>query len=218
MKDGKLIVIEGLDGCGKSTQLELLKEKYTNAEFISFPHYDSPSGEIIKQYLAGEFTEEKGETGCFTASGFYAIDRYISYRTGWKESYLSGTPIITARYTTSNIIYQMTKLDKSKWDSYIEWLYDFEYNKFALPKPSKVIFLDMPIEISQKMLSSRYDGDESKKDIHEKNIAFLISCRNAALYAAEKCGWTILPCSKDGKPLPIEEIQKSLRDIIDEIM
>lgn len=215
MMNGKLIVIEGLDGCGKSTQLDLLKKKYTQFRFISFPNYQSASGEIIKDYLGGKFPEENNETGCYTASSFYAVDRYISYKTDWQEDYLGGRTIIAARYTSSNAIYQMAKLEKDKWDGFIDWLEDYEFSKFSIPEPDAVIFLDMPIEISQKLLSARYNGDESKKDIHEKNVAFLKNCRNAALYAAERKGWTIVPCSDGEKPLQIEAINNKLSEIID---
>ena len=108
---GKLFVIEGLDGCGKSTQLEMLKSKTDdNTRFISFPNYDSASGEIIKDYLSGRFAEENGKAGAYTASSFYAVDRYISYKTDWEKDYQGGKTIIAARYTSSNAIYQMTKL------------------------------------------------------------------------------------------------------------
>lgn len=71
-----------------------------------------------------------------------------------------------------------------------------------------MIYLDMPVDISQKLMSGRYDGDENKKDIHEKNIAFLENCRNAAMYATKKCGWRIVKCSEDGKPLSVKEIHR----------
>ncbi|MCH5324333.1 MAG: deoxynucleoside kinase [Eubacterium sp.] len=215
--DGQLIVIEGLDGCGKSTQLERLKNKYGDkARFISFPNYDSASGEIIKQYLTDGFHEENSMTGCYTAAGFYAIDRYISYKTDWEKDYKDGRLIVAARYTSSNAIYQMAKLPKEQWDGFLDWLTDHEFVKFAIPKPALTVFLDMPTEISQQLLSGRYDGDEQKKDIHEKNVAFLQSCRSAAMYAAEKQGWVILPCSADGKPLSVEEVGEKLEKIIEE--
>ena len=195
-KRGKLFVIEGLDGCGKSTQLEMLKEKAADdIRFISFPNYDSASGEIIKDYLSGKFCEENGRTGAYTAGSFYAIDRYISY-------------------TSSNAIYQMAKLEKSHWDEYLSWLEDYEYDKFAIPRPEKIIFLDMPIEVSQKLLSARYGGDEAKKDIHERNISFLKACREAALYTAKRKGWYILPCSDGEKPYSPEKINKELSELI----
>lgn len=216
--NGKLIVIEGLDGCGKSTQLELLQEKLKGkAEFISFPNYESASGSIVKDYLSGKFIEDDPMTGCFTASSFYAVDRYTSYKNFWEENYKKGTNIIAARYTTSNAIYQMAKLEKEKWDGYLSWLWDFEYNKFSMPKPDKVIFLDMPIEISQKLLSKRYDGDESKKDIHEKNIDFLRRCRKAALYTAESDNWQIVSCANGENIRTINEINNELYEIINSV-
>ena len=158
-----LIVIDGLDGCGKSTQLDLLKEKITGAHFITFPYYNTNSGKIVTDYLNGVFNENNPKISAYSASAMYAVDRYTSYKTHWEELYKSGSPVISARYVTSNAIYQMTKLDKSEWDKYLDWLYDFEYGKLGIPKPDKTIFLDMPIEISQKLLSERYDGDENKK-------------------------------------------------------
>ena len=212
---GKLFVIEGLDGCGKSTQLEMLKSKTgDNTRFISFPNYDSASGEIIKDYLSGRFAEENGKAGAYTASSFYAVDRYISYKTDWEKDYQAGKTIIAARYTSSNAIYQMTKLDRAQWDEYLSWLEDYEYDKFGIPRPDKVVFLDMPIEVSQKLLSSRYGGNEEKKDIHERNVDFLKACREAALYTAKKKGWFILPCSDGENPFTPERINEQLSAMI----
>lgn len=212
---GKLFVIEGLDGCGKSTQLEMLKSKTDdNTRFISFPNYDSASGQIIKDYLSGRFAEENGKAGAYTASSFYAVDRYISYKTDWEKDYQAGKTIIAARYTSSNAIYQMTKLDRAQWDEYLSWLEDYEYDKFGIPRPEKVVFLDMPIEVSQKLLSSRYGGNEEKKDIHERNVDFLKACREAALYTAKKKGWFILPCSDGENPFTPERINEQLSAMI----
>ena len=205
-----LIVIDGLDGCGKSTQFELLKEKFTDAHFITFPYYNTNSGKIVSDYLGGRFPEKNPSVSAYSASAIYAVDRYTSYKTHWQELYNSGSPVISARYTTSNAIYQMTKLDKKDWDGYLDWLYDFEYEKLGLPRPDKTVFLDMPVEISQKLLSARYEGDESKKDIHEQNVEFLKSCREAALYVAERDGWTIIPCSRGDEPRTVEEINADL--------
>lgn len=216
---GKLIVIEGLDGSGKSTQLDLLQEKFgAKARFISFPNYDSPSGSIVKDYLSGKFPEEDMMIGCFTASSIYAVDRYTSYKEFWEKDFKEGKNIIAARYTTSNAIYQMAKLGKDKWDEYLEWLWDFEYNKCSIPKPDKVIFLDMPIEISQKLLSKRYDGDESKKDIHEKNVDFLRRCRETALYTAQNDNWQIVSCADGDNIRSIEEINDEISGIIESVI
>ena len=212
----KLIVIEGLDGCGKTTQLEMLKEKFPKANFITFPYYNTDSGRIVTDYLSGKFGEENPSVSAYSASAIYAVDRYTSYKTHWGALYESGSPVISARYTSSNAIYQMTKLSKDKWEGYLDWLFDFEYNKLGMPKPDRTIFLDMPIEVSQKLLSKRYGGDESKKDIHERDTAFLSACRSAALYTAEKCGWSIVKCSKNCEPRTIEEINEELFALVKE--
>ncbi len=216
---GKLIVIEGLDGSGKTTQLELiykyLEQKGTSLRKIKLPDYEDPSSTLVRMYLAGDFGTEPQDVNAYTASAFYAVDRAANYIRKWKNDYLDGTFILADRYTTSNAYHQMQKLSSSEWDSYLCWLEDFEYGKIAIPKPDLVLYLDMPIEISQKLMSKRYSGDESKKDIHEANVAYLKSCRTAALYAAEKLGWTVIQCSENGEALSIEEIAETVRDIIE---
>lgn len=212
----KLIVIEGLDGCGKTTQLEILKEKFPEANFITFPYYNTDSGRIVSDYLSGKFHEENPTVSAYSASAIYAVDRYTSYKTHWERLYNSENLLISARYVTSNAIYQMTKLEKSEWDGFLGWLFDFEYEKLGLPKPDRTIFLDMPIEVSQKLMTQRYNGDEGKKDIHERDTAFLSACREAALYTAKKCGWDMVACSQNGEPRGIEDINKDLCRIIKE--
>ncbi len=216
--NGKIIVIEGLDGSGKSTQFEILKNKFIDCRFITFPNYNSSSGEIITEYLKGKFPEENHVKSAYSASTFYAVDRYISYKTDWGNDYISGKNIISARYTTSNAIYQMTKLDKSLWNEYCSWLYDLEYQKMGIPSPDAVIFLDVPVEMSQKLLSIRYGNDESKKDIHESNINYLKACRDSALYASnhdnKSTKWYIINCCKNNNLRSIEEINLDISNII----
>ena len=211
---GKLMVIDGLDGCGKSTQLELLdaalRQRGTRYRQISFPDYEQASSALVKMYLGGELGGSPAAVNAYAASSFYAVDRYASYKCFWQNDYEAGIPIVAARYTTSNAIHQMTKCPESEWDSFLSWLEDYEYHKLGLPRPDQVVFLDMPLEVSQKLLEKRYDGDVTKKDIHERDTAYLQSCRRAALYAAEKLGWTVLSCSRDGQPLPPTEIHQQL--------
>ncbi len=218
---GKLIVIEGLDGSGKSTQLELLNKKLTDmgidCKAVSFPDYDNPSSTLVKMYLKGDFGKKPGDVNAYAASVFYTVDRYASYKANWGEYYNNGGTIVSGRYTTSNAIHQASKLDSSKWEDFLSWLYDFEYNKIGIPKPDKVIFLDMPVEVSQKLLSKRYEGDNSKKDIHESDTDYLDNCRKAALFTAEFSGWETIPCSKDGEPRTIEEISEDVLKSVLEI-
>lgn len=215
---GKVVVIEGLDGSGKSTQFEivdkLLSDKNIPHRAISFPDYDNPSSALVKMYLGGKFSKNATDVNAYAASSFYAVDRYASFKLYWEEAYKSGDLILASRYVTSNAIYQMVKCEKSEWDNYIDWLFEYEYNKLGLPKPDSVIFLDMPISVSQKLLSNRYDGDEDKKDIHEINVGFLNKCREAALYTAEKYNWNIIKCSDGKNPLPLEIITDEIMKII----
>ncbi len=215
----KLIIIEGLDGSGKSTQTELL-EKYLDSvgkeyKKIKLPDYESPSSTLVNMYLAGEFGKSADDVNPYAAGAFYAVDRFASYKLKWKDAYEKGTLILADRYATSNSIYQMEKLDKGEWDAYLEWSADFEYNKIGIPSPDAVIYLDMPIEISQKLMSRRYEGDEDKKDVHEANVEFLKRCRESALYAAKKQGWYVIECSDGTSPLPIEAIHKRIVEVIE---
>lgn len=207
---GKLIVIEGLDGSGKSTQLELLPQNLLKYGFesktVSFPDYESNSSALVKMYLGGEFGKKPGDVNAYAASLFYAVDRFASYKTTWGEYYNKNGIIVSGRYTTSNAVHQTSKMDESEWSGFLDWLYDLEYNKVGIPKPDKVIFLDMPIDVSQKLLSGRYKGDEGKKDIHESDTEYLEKCRKAAMFTAKYSGWTIIPCAKDGEPRSIEDI------------
>ena len=219
---GKLIVIDGLDGSGKSTQLNLLdaylKENGRTYRQISFPDYDLPSSALVKMYLAGEFGEAADSVNAYAASSFYAVDRYASYKKFWENDYKNGTPIVAARYATSNAIHQMAKLPKSEWDAYLDWLEYYEYVQLGLPRPDTVVFLDMPLHIAQMLMSGRYHGDESQKDIHERDITYLKQCRESALYAARKCGWTVITCGEGDAPLAPEKITAKLITLYEEMV
>ncbi len=209
-----LIVIEGLDGSGKSTQIELLKQRFTedgvSVRQIKLPDYEDKSSTLVKMYLGGEFGKNPDDVNIYAASSFYAVDRFASYKRHWQEDYLSGTVILADRYTTSNAVHQSVKLPAQQWNTYLDWLTDYEYNKMGIPKPTCVIYLDMPVEISQKLMSKRYKGNEDKKDIHEANVEYLLKCRTAAMFAAEKFGWSVIKCSEDGEPLTIKEINNAI--------
>lgn len=216
----KLIIIEGLDGSGKSTQIEMLR-KYLSANDISYrkiklPDYDSPSSTLVKMYLGGEFGKDANDVNAYAAGAFYAVDRYASFKLGWKQDYDSEKLIIADRYATSNSIYQMEKIPADEWDSYLEWSADFEYNKLGIPRPDCVIYLDMPVEISQRLMTERYNGNESEKDVHEVNVEFLNKCRRAALYTAAKQGWKIVSCSNGKEPYPKEDIHNKIIELIKE--
>ncbi len=209
-----LIVIEGLDGSGKGTQVKNLYDSLLaegqRVKKITFPDYASTSSSLVKMYLAGEFGTDANSVNPYAASSFYAVDRFASFTTNWKTDYELGAVILADRYTTSNIVYQLSKMEQEHWAEFAEWLEDFEYNKLKLPKPDLVIYLDMPPEVSQKLLEKRYHGDLAKKDIHEKDVEFLKKCRECAYFAANKLGWRIISCADMGEPRTIESIHKDV--------
>lgn len=215
----KLIIMEGLDGSGKSTQTQLLQNYFENKGIeykkIKLPDYDSPSSTLVKMYLGGEFGKKASDVNAYAAGAFYAVDRYASFKQNWKTDYENNVLILADRYATSNSIYQMEKIASDKWDEYLNWSADFEYNKLGIPRPDCVIFLDMPVEISQKLMTGRYNGDEGKKDVHEADVEFLQKCRKSALYAAIKQNWNVVPCSDGNEPLSIEEIHNNVVKIIE---
>lgn len=207
---GKLIVIEGLDGSGKSTQVGLLKRRLEGAGVplrrIKLPDYADPSSVLVRMYLDGEFGRDPSDVNAYAASAFYAVDRYASYHRHWKADYLRGLLILADRYTSSNAIHQAVKLPREQWPAFIDWLCDFEYEKLGLPRPDRVLWLDMPVEAAQGLLLKRYGGDGMKRDVHEANAAYLLRCREAAAFAAQKLNWDVIACSDGKAPLPVEDI------------
>lgn len=214
----KLIVLEGLDGTGKSTQAQLLKQNLTalgkKVYNISFPDYESKSSELVKMYLNGEFGQDANSVNPYAASTFFAIDRYASYQLKWKQAYLSEDFIIADRYTTSNIIHQMSKLSQNEWNGFVQWLYEFEYNKLKLPKPSLIIYLDLKLEISKKLLEER--KKEAIFDLHESNIEYLKSCKNIATYVVEHFGWKTVRCFKQNTLKTKSEIAQEVLTLVQE--
>lgn len=205
----RLIVIEGLDGSGKATQAQLLCDKLKKLNIavrkVSFPDYASDSSSLVKMYLNGEFGKRPEDVNAYAASSFYAVDRYASYKRDWKEDYENGI-IIADRYTTSNAIHQCSKLEKEDWDSYLDWLSEFEYEKLGIPKPDAVIYLKVDVAVSQELMNQRYHGDERKKDIHESDVEYLKKSREAAEYCSRKLGWKMVECCDSGGMRSKEEI------------
>ena len=218
----KLIVIEGLDGSGKATQANLLCERLEHdglnegsgrVRKVSFPDYDSQSSALVKMYLSGQFGTDPSSVNAYAASSFYAVDRYASFKKDWSEDYENGV-IVADRFTTSNAIHQCSKLPQEQWDEYLDWLFEFEYMKLGIPEPDLVIYLKVDPEVSQKLMTRRYAGDESKKDIHERDIEYLRRSREAAEYCSQKLGWKIVECSKAGEMRSIDEIHGEIYGIV----
>lgn len=220
--DRTLIVIDGLDGSGKATQTALLKDALKAAgksvRTVSFPDYSDASSALVRMYLGGEFGPDASDVNAYAASSFYAVDRYASYKRFWEQDYLNGTVILADRYVSSNAIHQMVKLHEAQWDGFLSWMEDYEYEKLALPRPAAVIYLDMHPDVSRRLLAGRYDGDESKKDLHERDFQYLLSCRRAALYTADRQGWKVIRCDDGKEPFSVEAIHQVIFETIKEMI
>ena len=207
---GRLIVLEGLDGSGKATQAQCLTDALLamgrEVRKISFPNYKSDSSALVKMYLDGEFGSRPGDVNAYAASSFYAVDRYACMKRDWGSFYESGGIIVADRYTTSNAVHQCCKLNRAEWDAYLSWLFRYEYDLLGLPAPDLVLYLRLPVSQNQKLMAGRYHGDEAKKDIHERDAAYLSLAHEAADYCAARLGWTTLECTEAGRMKTIEAI------------
>lgn len=207
---GKLIVLEGTDGSGKSTQFELLCTKLdaegTDFRRLVFPQYQEESSALLRMYLRGDFGEKPGDVNAFAASTFYAVDRFASYKKAWGAFYEAGGLVLADRYTTSNAVHQASKLPRDQWQSFFQWLFEFEYRLLGLPRPDLVIWLDMPTELAVSMLRAREGKTGTCGDIHETDTAYLALCREAAALAAERFHWRRVSCARDGAVRSQEEI------------
>lgn len=208
-----IIDIEGTDGCGKKTQTMLLKEylekKGKKVVLISFPNYESNSSAAVKMYLNGEI----GNTGkdCldgYQTSTLYAVDRLITMSKINVEDY---DYVLFDRYVPSNMIHQSTKVESDLYvDSFLEWLEEFEYGKLKLPRPDKILFLDMPVECSSELAKKRMElKSNTTKDILEQDETHFKKAYVRAKYVAEKFNWITIPCF-DKSLKSIDEIHKEI--------
>ncbi len=211
---GKLIVIEGTDGSGKSTQFELLARRM-EAEGrpfhrLRFPRYEQESSALIRMYLGGQFGTDPNAVSPYAASTFYAVDRYASFVQDWKAFYEDGGVLLADRYTTSNAVHQGGKLPPEEREAFFRWLEDLEYKKMGLPCPDLVLFLDMPIELTRQLMRKREADTNTHADIHEQDLDYLAQCRTAARDAARSCGWQTVSCADHGTLRTIEDIHSEI--------
>ena len=215
---GKLIVIEGTDGSGKSTQFRMLSQHLEQDKVafkhLVFPRYQEESSALIRMYLGGAFGDKPSDVNAYAASAFYAVDRYASYKMDWGEWYETGGLVLSDRYTTSNAVHQASKEVGENRDAYLKWLYEFEYDKLGLPRPDLTIYLDVPTDFTEKMLRSREQTTNTQADIHEKDMAYLATCRETGRAAAQYYGWTVIQCVKDDKMRTIEDIHAEIYEAV----
>ena len=211
---GKLIVIEGTDGSGKSTQFALLTQRLEqeNTPFrrLVFPRYAEESSALIRMYLGGAFGSNPSDVNAYAASAFYAVDRYASYKQDWGKWYEDGGLVLSDRYTTSNAVHQASKEAGAQQTEFLKWLYEFEYDKMGLPRPDLVLYLDMPTEQTEQLMRRREADTNTQADIHEKDLAYLATCRRTGKAAAEHYGWTVIHCVENGQMRSIEDIHREI--------
>ena len=211
---GKLIVIEGTDGSGKSTQFRLLTQRVAGEgrEFrkLVFPQYQEESSALIRMYLGGQFGEKPSDVNAYAASAFYAVDRYASYKKVWGEWYEQGGLVLSDRYTTSNAVHQASKEPEENRGEFLRWLYEFEYDKLGLPRPDLTIYLDVPTEYTEMLMRSREAATGTSADIHEQDLAYLATCRKMGRTAAVFYNWTVIDCVRDGAMRSIEDIHEEI--------
>ena len=223
--NGKLIVFEGTDGSGKSTQFQKLCDRLDGMgrgyRRLVFPQYDQPSSALIRMYLGGEFGTHPQDVSPYAASAFYAVDRYASFKQDWGSWYRQGGLVIADRYTTSNAVHQTSKLPPQERQAFLDWLFDFEYRKLGLPEPDRVLYLDVPTELSEQMMRRREQLTHTTADIHERDEAYLRSCRESAAMVVDYGGWTRIDCARDGQVRSVDDIHREvmerLRDLLEGI-
>ena len=219
---GKLIVFEGIDGSGKSAHYrrvcEHLEADGIEYKHIVFPRYDNDSSALIRMYLGGEFGKNPADVNAYTSSAFFAVDRFAAYRTDWGSVYDKGGFVLSDRYTTSNAVHQGAKLPDGELEEYLEWLYDFEYDKMELPRPDLVIYLEVDLETSLSRMRHRQEKTNTDADIHEKDIEYLKKCLKVADRAADYYGWHRIACKKDGVERSIDEKHEEIYRVIKEAL
>ena len=211
---GNLIVFEGIDGSGKSTQFEMMCERLLseNRQFkrLVFPRYNEPSSALIKMYLGGEFGSKPDSVNAYAASSFYAVDRYASYVQEWREYYKDGGLILTDRYTTSNALHQGAKVAEEQREHFFKWLYEYEFNLIGLPAPDLVFYMDLEVEVAAMRLRRRETETATNADIHENDIAYLSNSVKSGKQAASLFNWHRISCVSNG-------IERDIKDLHDEI-
>lgn len=221
-----LVVLEGLDGAGKSTQVkklrQYLEDLYGTLEYIHFPRYDAPVyGDLISRFLRGDFGSNEAVHPQLVAL-LFAEDRHGA-APGMKQRLEAGDTVLLDRYVYSNIAYQCAKLsDETEAERLREWIFNTEYGDFGLPVPDLNIFLDVPIGFVESKLRSQRGGEdrdylEGGQDIHEADIEFQKRVRD--IYR-KQCAldpdFIRIDCSDEyGQMLPPGAIFAKIQEVID---
>ncbi|MBR6813922.1 MAG: dTMP kinase [Tidjanibacter sp.] len=223
------IVLEGLDGAGKSTQIKMLTEwlegEGRKVKYLHFPRFDAPVyGDMIARFLRGEFGGVD-EVNPYLVALLYAGDRADAAATirGWQEE---GYVVIVDRYVYSNVGYQCAKVaDEAERKALKEWILRTEFEQFAIPRPTASLFLDVPFAFTERKLSEVREGDDreylnGKKDIHESSLDLQRTVRQVYLDAAEvEEQFYVVDCSdSEGGMASADTIFSRLRTVVEPLL
>lgn len=224
MQKGKLIVIDGIDGSGKATQVKLLKNRLIREGYrvksIDFPRYESNFfGSLIGEFLTGKYGDFV-KMNSRAVSVLYAADRFES-SSQIKKWIEEGSVVIADRYATANQIHQGGKIRNIKErKEFLKWLDKMEFGVFKIPKPDLVVYLDVPFETSRQRLLEKSAIDKKKylkggKDIVEENLRYLKDSRQSAiLLARENKNWQMVECCKGKVCMNPEEVGEVVYKIV----
>lgn len=216
-----LIVFEGIDGAGKTTQASLLAAQFHLSKLapkeISFPNYkETFAGKIIANYLNGSMLNVRPHV----IAAYYAMDRFETLPFLLEKESMD-TPIIMDRYVASNAVYQASRMDNSfARDTFTEWIGKLEFETYGLPRPDLTIFLDMPVDQAMKFVQKKGKRDYTtlSQDIHERDAAYLQVCRDRyhQLAARQWQGtWRFIPCCyPNGEVVPIRLIHQAVWRVV----
>lgn len=223
---GKLIIIDGSDGAGKTTQsnilIKKLKKNKKDVVFFDFPQYNKYYGKIIAKYLNGELGK-LNNTNPYLISLAYALDR-ASARDEICNALKQGKIVLCNRYVCSNIAYQSAKFKtKKEQDEYVKWDEELEYVQNKMPIPDLVIYLCVPHQISQTLVDKKESGQREyvngkKRDLHEEDDNFLQKVEKRYLKLAKEQKWDKIDCFSDGKLFDIETVGEKIWEIVKEVI
>jgi len=219
MEKGELIVVEGAcDGIGKTTQYDLLRNRFLDEGYEianhHFPSYNTYQGAPVEKYLKGDFGQPS-ELSPYFVNSLYAIDRGITWYTELKQLYDQGKIILLDRYTTSSLVYQSALIeDIGKKKDFLDFVIDFEYNKIGIKEPDNVIFLHAPFDLVTKMRNERKQNEGIINDIHESNLDFMKKAYESAVFTADYLNWDIIECNNGDKMRSIEDIHEEIYSLV----
>ncbi|OGI95576.1 dTMP kinase [Candidatus Nomurabacteria bacterium RIFCSPLOWO2_01_FULL_42_17] len=227
-KRGKLIVIDGIDGSGKATQIELLikhlRKDGRKVRIIDFPdYYSNFFGKFIGHCLSEQYYNFV-KIHPKIASVLFAADRYES-KVKIEKWLKEGSIVVANRYASANQIHQGGKIGSTKKrESFLKWLAEMEYKVFKIPRPDVIFYLSVPVPVVLKLIKERnkkggrnYLG--KKQDVHEKDVRFLTNSRKSALWLAKtQKGWIKIECAKNGEMNTRENIHKEIYEKIEKIL